>query len=270
MKLSKNKKLRLFCGVLETMNLLTLRLALKQRSSLRQFPGEIFRSYMSLVKQDQWLSQNIFELFPGAEGVRVTLDHLTEPGIHARLDELARVALITKLVAPKKVFEIGTFCGRTALNFALNSPPDSIVYTLDLPPEAKLAAIERANPHDSKVIQKAKPGLRYEGTEVAGKIQQLYGDSQDFDFRPYFGKMDLVFVDGAHHYEAVRLDTINALKMVKPGGVILWDDFADYGDYNDVTRAVLDLIPPEEVVQVDHTHTAFHRPKGPAALREAA
>jgi hypothetical protein len=38
--------------MLETMNLLTLRLALKQPSALRRFPGETFRAYMSLVKQD--------------------------------------------------------------------------------------------------------------------------------------------------------------------------------------------------------------------------
>jgi predicted O-methyltransferase YrrM len=259
MILSANKNLRLFCGLLETMNFLTLKLAWKQRSNLRRFPGQMFRSYMSLVKQDRWQSKDVFEIFPGCEQVRVTIDHLSEPNIYAPLDDLTRVALITKLVAPKNVFEIGTFRGRTALNFALNSPPDCTVYTLDLPPDAKPRAIERANIADAKLIAKTAPELRYTGTDVAHKIKQLYGDSQEFDFRPYFGKMDLVYVDGAHHYDAVSLDTMNALEMLKPGGVLLWDDFADYGDYNDVTRAVLDLIPAEEVIQIDHTHTAFHR-----------
>ena len=72
--------------------------------------------------------------------------------------------------------------------------------------------------------------------------------------------MDMVYVDGAHDYEAVRIDTINAMKMIRPGGLVLWDDFADYGDQNDVTRAVLDLLPGQEVIQVDHTHIALHRP----------
>jgi len=260
MLLSKNKNLRLFCGVLETMNILSLKLAWKNPSNLCSFPGRMFRTYMSLVKQDKWLCKTVFEIFPGSEGVRVTFEHLKEPNINTPLDDLARLALITKLLEPKKVFEIGTFRGRTALNFALNSPPDCTVYTLDLPPAAKQSARRRAFAHDAKVIDGSLPGLRYESKDVSGKIVQLYGDSQDFDFSPYFGKMDIVYVDGAHHYDAVRQDTINALKMLSPNGLLLWDDFADYGDQNDVTRAVLDVIPGKEVIQVDQRHIALHRP----------
>jgi predicted O-methyltransferase YrrM len=216
---------------------------------------------MGLVKHDQWLSKGLFEIFPGAEGVRVTFEHFQEPNIHTPIDDLARLALITKLIEPKKVFEIGTFRGRTALNFALNSPPDCTVYTLDLPPEEKLSAKQRAFPHDARIIDGSRPGLHYQGEEVSGKIVQLYGNSMDFDFTPYFGQIDLVYVDGAHDYDAVRQDTIQALRMLTPNGVLLWDDFADYGDQNDVTRAILDLIPGKEVIQVDHTHIALHRPK---------
>jgi predicted O-methyltransferase YrrM len=70
--------------------------------------------------------------------------------------------------------------------------------------------------------------------------------------------MDMVFIDGAHHYSAVKSDTENALKMVKSDGIIIWHDFAIYGDYNDVTRAVLDRIPPNKIIQIDSTSIAIY------------
>jgi hypothetical protein len=39
-----------------------------------------------------------------------------------------------------------------------------------------------------------------------------------FAFSPYFGKIDVVFINGNHSYEAVKSDTADVLKMVKPNG----------------------------------------------------
>lgn len=54
-------------------------------------------------------------------------------------------------------------------------------------------------------------------------------------------------------------DTRNALRMVRPGGFIIWHDFANYGDYNDVTRAALELLPRNQVVQIDNSELAVYR-----------
>ena len=145
------------------------------------------------------------------------------------------------------------------MNFALNASEDCVVYTLDLPPDDRSAAIEATNSADAGIIRSSQTGIDYQGKDVAGKIKQLYGDSMSFDFSPYFGKMDIVFVDGAHHYAAVESDTKNALRMAKPGGVVIWHDFANYGDYNDVTRAVLANVPPGEVIQIEDTQFAIYR-----------
>jgi hypothetical protein len=37
--------------------------------------------------------------------------------------------------------------------------------------------------------------------------------------------MDLVLVDANHSYENVKSDTGNAFGMLRPGGVIVWDDY---------------------------------------------
>jgi hypothetical protein len=80
--------------------------------------------------------------------------------------------------------------------------------------------------------------------------------------------MDLVFVDGCHHYEAVMSDTTNALEILKPGGLLIWHDFANSGDYHDVTRAILDVLPAEEIFQIEDTQLAFYWPNHPRLGRQ--
>ena len=38
-------------------------------------------------------------------------------------------------------------------------------------------------------------------------------------------KFDLIFVDGLHHYDQIRRDTVNAIQALAPGGWILFHDF---------------------------------------------
>ena len=59
---------------------------------------------------------------------------------------------------------------------------------------------------------------------VRGSVQQHFGDSATFDFSPFEGSCDLVFVDGAHTADYVEIDTRTALRLVRPGGTIVWDD----------------------------------------------
>ena len=261
MLLTRHKRLRQIAGLLETTSFLTLKLYLKGSPRRRWFPGIVFRDYMYLVQHDRWRSQEIFELFPELEGrrARVVVEHLPGEGVDARVEVLAYLAMAAVAIAPKVIFEFGTFRGRTALNFALNSPPECRVLTLDVPKEKRSEVIERSNYADGHIIRQSETGIDYAGCDVASKIEQLYGDSTRFDFRSLYGQVDLVFVDGGHDYEVVRSDTRNALAMLRPGGVVIWDEFANYGDYHDVTRAVLDEVPAGEVVQIENTQLAAYR-----------
>ena len=253
-----NKRLRMALGVLETANFLFVRALLKKPSAAKTLPGRFFRDYMSVVGTGRWQSRSPFEVFPTQSPIRVTIEHIAGEGIYTAIDELAMLAYITVATDPAKIFEIGTFRGRTALNFALNSAPECQVYTLDLP--LWETDVQGAyNSSDVKIVGASFPGSDYAGKSEAAKIVQLYGNSLRFDFSPYVGQMDLVFVDGAHHYEAAKSDTANALRMIRPGGVVIWHDFANYGDYNDVTRAVLEAVPPAEVVQLENTQLCCWR-----------
>jgi predicted O-methyltransferase YrrM len=245
MLITKNKTLRQIVAVAETTNLLFLKLLLRKRRGAREFPGVIYREYLSRAGRDIWRSASIFELFPelAEKQPRIVLEHLPGNGIHDAVNELAYLALVCHAIAPSLVFEIGTFRGRTALNFALNSPDDCRVLTLDLPLEeaggAHLGSADRA------LAQRREVGREYVGKDVSHKIEQLYGDSRFFSFAPYEAQADIVFIDGGHTYDIALCDTRNALRLCRPGGVILWHDFGNYGAYADVIRAVLDSVPAD-------------------------
>ena len=87
MLLIKNKPLRLLAGTIETFNLLTLKLLLRNRKNWHRYAGKVFREYMSLVEKDRWRSAQIEDLVSGTPGLRVTLEHLDGEGIYAPIDE---------------------------------------------------------------------------------------------------------------------------------------------------------------------------------------
>lgn len=259
MLMTKNKRLRQIAGLLESGNWLFLKLLMKNPARAHTYPGRVYRDYLGYVGGDGIQCKPIFDLLPTDENLRFTLEHIPSPGLDMRLEQIACLALLTKAIQPEVVFEIGTFRGRTALNFALNSPEDCVVYTMDLPTEGREESMEQTNRADARIIEESLTGCEYRGTDMAPKIVQVLADSTTFDFSPHYGKIDMVYIDGAHHYEAVLSDTENALEMVKPGGYILWDEFVNYGDYHDVTRAVFDLLPRDQVSLVESTELGVYR-----------
>jgi len=154
----------------------------------------------------------------------------------------ADLVAIIKLIQsfdPKTLFEIGTFDGRTTLNMAYTSSPDAKVYTLDLPKTMARSVKLRLEPSDLPEIMKDNIGVRYVGKACQSKITQLYGDSAAFDFTPFRGTIDFVFVDGSHSYEYVMNDIQQALKLLRHGrGVIVCHDYP-YG--TGVRRALHEL-----------------------------
>lgn len=149
--------------------------------------------------------------------------------------ELVVLAQLVRSRSPQRIFEIGTFDGRTTLTLAANSPDSAVVHTLDLP-SSMSSAFELA-PHERKYVDKVASGARVHRSEFAGKVRQLLGDSATFDFTPY--PSDFVFVDGSHAYEYVVSDSHKARAMIGDGpGTIVWHD---YGEWADVTRALNEL-----------------------------
>lgn len=122
-------------------------------------------------------------------------------------------------------FEIGTNRGRTTWTVARNNP--DLVLTLDVAPAEASAATAYDLGADDRAFFRPDSacGEAFRGTPETGRITQLWGDSATFDFSPYAGAIDFVYVDGAHTYEYVKSDTARALRLLSPRGSIVWDDY---------------------------------------------
>jgi predicted O-methyltransferase YrrM len=58
-------------------------------------------------------------------------------------------------------------------------------------------------------------------------IQYITQNSRTFDFNSLGKKFDLIFIDGDHTYEGVRIDTQTAFKLLKDeNSIIIWHDYA--------------------------------------------
>lgn len=157
------------------------------------------------------------------------------------LFELVVLGSFVRTYRPRNIFEFGTFQGRTTLNFALNSPAHARIVTLDLPREDLEKTRLQIDFADRKHIDKPVSGEFFlkSALPVKKKISQVFGDSAVFDFSPYAGTMDFIFIDGSHHYEYVKNDSEKALGLLKKRkGIIIWHD---YGYWPGVTRALNEL-----------------------------
>ncbi|MGF1611942.1 MAG: O-methyltransferase [Kiloniellales bacterium] len=156
----------------------------------------------------------------GAAGARASTS-TTEAWILCALAKRART-----------IFEFGTCTGRTTYLLARNAPADAVIGTITLSPET--VDEYRSDQSDPESARWARIARResvyseffYESTEVAAKVEQIVGDSKAFDETPWVGRCDLVFVDGSHAYSYVKSDSEKALRMVRPGGIVVWHDFS--------------------------------------------
>jgi predicted O-methyltransferase YrrM len=135
-----------------------------------------------------------------------------------------------------RMFEFGTCTGKTTYLWARNQPPDGRVTTLTLAPD-QLAAYQVADGDEAFALEHARiesafTHFRYTGTDVESHVEQLFGDSKIFDESAYVDQCDVVFVDGSHAHSYVVSDSAKALRMVRPGGIVLWHD------YNSATKGV--------------------------------
>jgi predicted O-methyltransferase YrrM len=142
---------------------------------------------------------------------------------------------LIKTMGIKNIFEFGTFTGRTTYQLALNLPDDGSIHTLDIQRDVEQGHLFKKGYGNYTV------GSDFYAAEekIRRKIHQHLGNSVVFDYRNWFGQIDLVFIDGGHQYPVVHSDSRNALKMVRPGGIIVWDDYGIF--WPEVRKALHEL-----------------------------
>jgi predicted O-methyltransferase YrrM len=179
------------------------------------------------------------ELLRGAD-LRLDLrDWDSDPRAGDFHDSVVFAAIVSR-VQPQVYWEIGTGFGRSALLAAQNSPADGQVYTICL-----------------DYITNPQIGRIFKNKPEAARIHPFSGTSQRFDFQPWKGRADLVFVDGGHEFEDVRNDCEVAFRLVSDRGWIVWHDVAR--DTPGVAKALLTCRHAEQIRHIAGTRYAIYR-----------
>lgn len=159
-----------------------------------------------------------------------------DPTTSTTIYELNCILMGLSHVGAKKIVEVGTFDGNTTLNMAANVGEEGQVVTLDLPLEDQEPNLElKIDSALRNVTDRQIVGEQFLERPEKSRIKQVFGDSGKLNWSELGGPFDMAFIDGCHAYEYVKSDTENALSVVKPGGLIMWHDYAEM---EDVSRAV--------------------------------
>ncbi len=117
--------------------------------------------------------------------------------------------MISRMIQPKAILEIGTFTGYSAICLAQGLQPGGKLYTIDINPEME----DFATPY-------------FEEAGLKDKIEMFIGNASEI-IENLQGSFDLVFIDADKESYITYFDL--AFAKVKPGGYILADNTLWYG-----------------------------------------
>ncbi len=150
--------------------------------------------------------------------------------------DMALLRSIAKKITNCQYFEIGTWRGESVANIAdvaehcttLNIPDDTL---------------------REKGLKESYVDMHRYFSKHLKNVTHLQHDSLTFDFSKYKNSLDLIFVDGDHHYHEVQSDTRNAFTLPRnESSVIVWHDYGFDPEHirYEVLAGILDGCPPEK------------------------
>ena len=136
------------------------------------------------------------------------------------------LAAIYRAAQPNRHLEIGTWEGFGVVLCAQNAPGVEIT-TINLPDGEISAEGTFAYPGGNGQPSGAgeRIGRLYREAGLGVRVRQVYADSTTWEPDVPDGSFDSVLIDGGHSSEVVVADTALALRLTRPGGLILWHDF---------------------------------------------
>ena len=207
------------------------------------------------------------DLFPTAE-VPETMVYspLRDGAAGLTYNEIINLSILTQILEPRVIFEIGTFRGGTTRALARHAPAECKIYTLDLPPEQYgQSALKQHDSDINNVLlnREHKPqigDLYLQDLAASSRINQLLGSSDTFNYAPFHGQVDLFFIDGAHSYDFIASDTGNALKCLSEKGVVVWHDFK--GGFRGILRFFRGFSQTHDLYHLIDTSLVLYCPGG--------
>ncbi len=112
--------------------------------------------------------------------------------------------MLVEMIQPKRVLEVGTFSGYSAISMAEGLPEDGRLYTFEI---------------NDEMEDFTRPWI--EGSTVADKIEFIIGDA--LEEAPKLGiAFDMAFIDGDKRTYCECYEMV--LSILRPGGFILADN----------------------------------------------
>lgn len=152
------------------------------------------------------------------------------------------------------LFEIGTHWGAGVCHFHAIAP-ELEIHSLNVLP-SQLSKLPRQMA--SEIVRESQIGRFARERGIA--YTQHFGNSRTFDWDSLASqrRFDIVFVDGCHEQLTVMADTLNALKILKSGGLIIWHDCkAVDAPGREVVTALLDLNDHEFAGSIRHVESTW-------------
>ena len=136
------------------------------------------------------------------------------------------LSMISNMIKPKRILEIGTYTGYSALCLAEGLQPDGKLITIDVNEELEL----RVRGY-------------FDAAHLADKIEYLIGNAATI-IPTLRGEFDLVFIDADKEQYCTYYDLV--IEKIKPDGIILADNVLWSGKVLDSkpdkdTRAILEF-----------------------------
>lgn len=153
--------------------------------------------------------------------LRETMPHMLSGHYQGRV-----LSMLSKMKAPRRALEIGTFTGYATLCLAEGLTADGVLYTIDINEE-----------------QEERVSAYFEQSPFADQIKYLIGDAAEV-ISTIEGEFDLVFIDADKKRNLFYFDAL--IDRVPSGGLILIDNVLWKGKVlednpDKQTRQVLDL-----------------------------
>jgi predicted O-methyltransferase YrrM len=122
---------------------------------------------------------------------------------------------------PMKILEVGSYEGRSTCWFLLNAMnhPESSITCVDIWEPTGTNAV----PGDEAVFQTFKHNCT--ATGKATYLRILREDSKTCLPKLPSSSFSIIYIDGDHSSNGAYSDSMNAFRLIKKGGLILWDDY---------------------------------------------
>ncbi|MDR0874028.1 MAG: class I SAM-dependent methyltransferase [Prevotellaceae bacterium] len=179
------------------------------------------------------------------------IEHFTFLDGSSLVTDLVLLRSLAKSIPDCDYLEIGMWRGESVMNVAQ---------------EAKTCTTVNLSAEEIVKMKLPEKYAKLHGCLINNQdnIKIVYANSMTFDFSSLNQKYDLIFVDGDHHYEAVKSDTQKVFPLLKDdNSIIVWHDYA----YNpekprhSVIAGILDGLPPtahQYLYHVSNTISAIY------------